>query len=642
MTYNEWLRAGMALHFEGFGVEVWDDWSQTDPARYHPGECQQKWATFGAAASSVTGRTIIRMAIDSGWVPPTNHLNWNDIVCASDDDNEINTFSAMSPNAQLTEYIHALFRENEYICYSNHAIMREGKYGPNGGTSRAVSELLEKLSKYPNDITLAIGDYNKDAGAWICINPTNGLGRRAENIVVYRHALVESDNLPVHEQISTLKKLRVPITALVSSGNKSVHAIVRVDAHNAAEYRDRVQALYDILDVNGFPVDRANSNPSRLSRMPGVIRNGKEQQLLGINMGCVNFSDWIASMGESARKDKMKDAEMPPIHNLPDLLKCPPPVPPAIIDGILRQGHKMLIAGPSKAGKSFLLMQLAIAIAEGGQWLSYRCKQGHVLYVNLEIDDGSCVQRFADVIHAQILECENIDNVDIWNLRGHSTKISDFVPQLLKTINKQYDAIILDPIYKINEGDENSASEMADLCRQIDVICRATGAAVIFCHHHSKGAQGDKKTMDRPSGSGVFARDPDALLDIIELETDGSGLELDDGESVWRLDATLREFPPLQPITFVFRWPVHDVDNKFLRLPAKGTFAAGQQKNGKCKTAETANAEFDRAFDQLNINNKGVAVEALSHFLSLAQRTIRDRVQKSDKYKLDKGLITRI
>ncbi|WP_270344759.1 hypothetical protein [Enterococcus thailandicus] len=43
------------------------------------------------------------------------------------------------------------------------------------------------------------------------------------------------------------------------------------------------------------------------------------------------------------------------------------------------------------------------------------------------------------------------------------------------------------------------------------------GCAVIYCHHHSKGSQGGKNSMDRSSGSGVFARDPDAILDLIEL-----------------------------------------------------------------------------------------------------------------------------
>ena len=47
---------------------------------------------------------------------------------------------------------------------------------------------------------------------------------------------------------------------------------------------------------------------------------------------------------------------------------------------------------------------------------------------------------------------------------------------------------------------------------------------MIYCHHHSKGAQGGKRSMDRASGSGVFARDPDAMLDMTELvPTDASG-----------------------------------------------------------------------------------------------------------------------
>ena len=59
---------------------------------------------------------------------------------------------------------------------------------------------------------------------------------------------------------------------------------------------------------------------------------------------------------------------------------------------------------------------------------------------------------------------------------------------------------------------------MAHFCNQFDRICTDLGTAVIYCHHHSKGYQGQKRSMDRASGSGVFARDPDALLDLTELE----------------------------------------------------------------------------------------------------------------------------
>jgi RecA-family ATPase len=94
-------------------------------------------------------------------------------------------------------------------------------------------------------------------------------------------------------------------------------------------------------------------------------------------------------------------------------------------------------------------------------------------------------------------------------------------PKLIRRAETQkFSAVVVDPIYKVITGDENSAEQMAKFCNQFDTICRKLGAATIFCHHHSKGSQGNKQSMDRGSGSGVFARDPDAILDMIELSID--------------------------------------------------------------------------------------------------------------------------
>lgn len=144
---------------------------------------------------------------------------------------------------------------------------------------------------------------------------------------------------------------------------------------------------------------------------------------------------------------------------------------------------------------------------------------GKILYVNLELDRASCLHRFKDVYEALHLEPNNLRNIDIWNLRGKSAPMDKLAPKLIRRASKKgYIAIIIDPIYKVLTGDENSADQMAIFCNQFDKVCTELGCAVIYCHHHSKGAQGSKKSMDRASGSGVFARDPDALLDLIELE----------------------------------------------------------------------------------------------------------------------------
>lgn len=141
------------------------------------------------------------------------------------------------------------------------------------------------------------------------------------------------------------------------------------------------------------------------------------------------------------------------------------------------------------------------------------------MYVNLELDRASCLHRFKDVYTALGIAPDNLSNIDIWNLRGRSVPMDKLAPKLIRRASKKnYIAIIIDPIYKVITGDENSADQMAHFCNQFDKVCTELGCAVIYCHHHSKGAQGGKRSMDRASGSGVFARDPDALIDLVELE----------------------------------------------------------------------------------------------------------------------------
>ena len=193
----------------------------------------------------------------------------------------------------------------------------------------------------------------------------------------------------------------------------------------------------------------------------------------------------------------------------------------------------MLIAGPSKAGKSFLQIEMCIAIAEGRKWLSWQCSQGRVMYVNLELDRASCLHRFRDVYQAMGIRPEHLDNIDIWNLRGKSRPMDKLAPMLIRRASKKnYIAIIIDPIYKVITGDENSADQMSNFCNQFDKVCTELGVAVIYCHHHSKGSQGSKKSMDRASGSGVFARDPDAMLDMIELELSEEALKQEENKAV--------------------------------------------------------------------------------------------------------------
>ena len=631
-SYAEWLGIGMALKDAGFGCEVWDDWSKND-RRYVEGDCARRWATFKGSERPVTVRTIRAMARKRGWVSAS---------CDFQDEQE------PTPRDMLIRYLETLYQPEDIVGYATQ-IARDQRGRPrpiNTNLALKASEFIGRLRE-AEDIQTVIGPYRPDCGAWIRPNPLDGKGQSDRNVSSYRYVLVESDELSREEQERFYRRYELPVACLVDSAGKSLHAIVRIDAPNEREYRSRVYYLFRFLERRGFPVDGANRNPSRLSRMPGVTRNGVTQRLLATNIGKPTWSEWLEFAEELAL--------LPEPLRLSDV-ETPPPKPPELIRGILRRGHKMLIAGPSKAGKSFLLIELAIAIAEGSRWLGFSCVQGKVLYVNLEIDPASCIDRFITIYGRLGFSPPHTENITVWNLRGHALPLDRLVPILVRRMkDEQFAAVIIDPIYKVITGDENNASDMGAFCNQFDKICTEMGAAAIYCHHHSKGAQGGKKAMDRASGSGVFARDPDAQLDVIELKKplfkeveteteEGEVVEIerfDTTRTAWRLEASLREFPPIAPVNFYFDYPLHplDAEGTLATYCPEGSGLANLALSSRKSTPEMRQKRLHDAFDAAC--EDGIAsVKRMAEGVGVSVETIRRYLKEfPDDYVVRNGVV---
>lgn len=704
LDYQEWLNVGMALRQEGYTASDWEDWSKGDGARYHPGECFKKWTTF--EGSGITGATITQMAKDNGWLPRSvieeRELDWNDEITGNDDyvvidknwieGKEISEPTEWNPVRELTTYLETLFEASENVGYVTSTWQNdEGKFLPTKGNwDRTAGELIQLLNESNGDIGSVLGDYNPEAGAWIRFNPLDGQGVKNDNVTEFKYALVESDTMDLEKQNAIMRELELPISALVYSGKKSIHAIVKVDAANYEEYRKRVDYLYNVCKKNGLNIDNQNRNPSRLSRMPGIERNGKKQFIIDTNIGKGNWEEWHEWI-EGVNDD------LPDPESLTEFWDHMPELAPPLIEGLLRQGHKMLMAGPSKAGKSFALIELSIALAEGTKWLAWQCTKGKVLYVNLELDRASALHRFKDVYNALGLRPNNIDNIEIWNLRGKSVPMDKLAPKLIRRAQKKnYVAVIIDPIYKVLTGDENSADQMAHFTNQFDKIATELGSSVIYCHHHSKGGQGNKKSMDRASGSGVFARDPDALIDLVELELSDDltkqqeekvtaeiysnaikhanfdyydqHVSLDDEQSItqmynhakralspeiaaqaeseiaravhtikirsgWRVEGTLREYPKFEPVNMWFQYPVHRIDETGILKDIKLDEGGPSWKKNFDKKKSPKDAKKDRmaalesAFEACGIDEK-ITVSAIAEYMGISDKTVRNRIKE--------------
>lgn len=712
LDYQEWINVGMALKYEGYTPADWDSWSQSD-SRYHAGECEQKWQGFNGSVEPVTGGTIIQMAKDRGLLGGEfRELDWDGEIRYEEGAPTVNTGEGIpihepenfDPVSEIVTYLETLFEPADNVGYVTETWESEDKgkhkYLPTkGACDRTAGELIRLLKTCGGDIGAVLGDCNPEAGAWIRFNPLDGKGVKNENVTEYRYALVESDSMPIEQQNAAMRELELPIAVMVYTGGKSLHAIVRIDAPNYDEYRKRVDYLYKVCKNNGLDIDKACRNPSRLSRMPGVVRGEHKQFIVDRNIGKSDFNEWKDYI-ESINDD------LPDPESLAADWEDMPELAPPLIDGVLRQGHKMLIAGPSKAGKSFALIELSIALTEGVKWLGFNCAQGRVLYVNLELDRASCLHRFKDVYRAMHLTPNHLDHIDIWNLRGRSVPMDKLAPKLIRrAAKKNYIAVIIDPIYKVITGDENSADQMAKFCNQFDLICTELGTAVIYCHHHSKGAQGGKRSMDRASGSGVFARDPDALLDLTQLEvTDSLRKQQEDKQTcriaeewlhrfvadstfdelvsqddrvtpsrmldiahgalhpnsyrlmnedierakgtlmsrtAWRIEGTLREFASFKPLDLWFDYPIHisDTDGVLQDAGYEGDYDYrknfDKRKSNKERKKDRKES-IETAFSGVEENGE-CSISDLAEYMAVTEKTIRSHLKEHGGFWVEDG-----
>jgi AAA domain/DnaB-like helicase N terminal domain len=213
--------------------------------------------------------------------------------------------------------------------------------------------------------------------------------------------------------------------------------------------------------------------------------------------------------------------------------------PPILVGGVLHKGSALLLGAASKSYKSWSLIDLGISVANGAPWWGQPCTKGRVLVVDFELTRFFWVKRATEIAQARGM---TLDGIRVINCRGYSPD------EALRAIEQEskaqpFDLICIDPLYSFLAGkDENSAGDVGAVLRRLAMLSEKTGAALAVSHHFSKGNQAAKESIDRFSGSGVFARFPDALLTMTRHEED----------SAFTIDPTVRNFAPIKP--FVLRW----------------------------------------------------------------------------------------
>jgi hypothetical protein len=129
-------------------------------------------------------------------------------------------------------------------------------------------------------------------GVWFLAQPVDGeyhpnprqgsMSRRSEEAVTsWRYLVIESDKANLRQWLGAIVQFPLRIAAIYSSGGRSLHALVKVDARTKGEWDSEREALKNALVVLG--ADAGAMTAVRLTRLPGCWRNRSLQKLLFIH-----------------------------------------------------------------------------------------------------------------------------------------------------------------------------------------------------------------------------------------------------------------------------------------------------------------------------------------------------------------------
>lgn len=208
-------------------------------------------------------------------------------------------WSAVPPVKMARAWVMALFEPEDVVC-----VVADPTRGYRDGRGGELYAYAGQLADAGDPLLGRILSGAGERGLWAVVNPLDGTGRRrGENVTSFRNLLVECDELGSDEQLERICALLTNGThggpdtrALTWSGGKSWHAVVRVDAADAADFAMRKEWVYRLCMRNGFPVDVKCGNPNRLTRMAGAMRGDRLQRLAMCRRPCAAWDgtpmDW--------------------------------------------------------------------------------------------------------------------------------------------------------------------------------------------------------------------------------------------------------------------------------------------------------------------------------------------------------------
>jgi hypothetical protein len=389
------------------------------------------------------------------------------------------TFKRPTPAPGASEFqrfLQSAFAPTEVVCICEQ--VEDGK----PMTSGSFLPIEDWIARFDDPESILFRSDRTD-GVFVRINPfrTSLYSGSDNDVSAYRHVLVEFDDKPKAEQEQLLRSSGLPISVLIDSGGKSIHAWVRVDAPNRKEWDARRDLIYSSIPG----VDPKNKNPSRFSRLPGAWRGDQKQKLLANNLGARSWEDWLTN--------RETDEDQSTIVTVKDLMDFDPKKDPDNLIGNrwITRGSSMIISGGTGIGKSSLMMQIIIRWCLGIDFFGIKpVKPLKIGVIQAENDKGDLAEAFRGVTHTMRLTGDQMRHLNT-NLEFRTETVrtgEQFLAYARRFIHRsKLDLIVADPLFSYFGGDLSDQSEVSVFLRnKLQPILHETKVAWIWMHHVSK------------------------------------------------------------------------------------------------------------------------------------------------------------
>jgi hypothetical protein len=192
--------------------------------------------------------------------------------------------------------------------------------------------------------------------------------------------------------------------------------------------------------------------------------------------------------------DKIPDPEK--LLPLDQLLKLKLPPKQWAVPGLLPSGLAVL-AGRPKLGKSYLVLQLGLAVATGGDFLGVKVQKGGVVYLALEDDWERVQERSRAMIDAQhidpvpsllavTLACKRQDQGGLMQVRNYIHTPQTLYAECIHGAPTRL--VVLDCWSAFRGGRKTSDvyQEDNEQVRELAKLARETGVTIVILHHVNK------------------------------------------------------------------------------------------------------------------------------------------------------------